>query len=136
MTHRFNALLEKGIVFPIVILFTIALYFIHGFYFERYIVFLESLFSGAISGTPSDDFQTIAYVGLDALFAKIYTLFPHVAWFDYSHIGLAVLTAVLYLWAIAQLTIKRGMGFILGLAVSLCATPLVYFNLVSAKNSS
>lgn len=122
-------------IFLFTMLFFFLLILIHGFYFERYLVFLETLFSGAITGIPLADFQTIAYVGLIVISAKLYQLFPNVAWLDYSTIGIAMITAVLYLWGIAQLTIKRGMGFVLGLIVTLCATPLVYFNLASANNS-
>ncbi len=122
-------------IFLFTMLFFFLLIQIHGYYFERYLVFLETLFSGAISGIPLDDFQTIAYVGLDTMSSKIYKLFPNIAWLDYSTTGIATITAILYLWGIAQLTIKRGMGFILGLIVSLCSALLVYFNLASANSS-
>jgi hypothetical protein len=135
MIHKKCFISEERWVFLSTILLFFFFILVHGFYFERYIVFFESLFSGSISGIPLDDFETLAFVGLDIVLAKIYKLFPDIAWFDYSHIALSILTALLYLRAIAQLTIKRGMGFALGLVISLCATALVYFNLVSANFS-
>lgn len=107
----------------------------YGFFYERYIVFLETLFSGSITGVPLFDFLNIAFVGLDKIFAWLYHQFPNFYWLDASHIAVAFVAILLYLWGIAMLAAKRGLGFWAGALLAANASTLVYFNLVSNNNS-
>lgn len=120
--------------FGLAVLVTLGYIVFYGFFFERYIVFLESLFSGAISGIPLFDFQNIAYVGLALVFSKLYQLVPDFYWLDASHILVALVTALLFFFGVAMLAQKRGVGLVAALLLSGNVAALTYFNLVSSNN--
>ena len=108
---------------------------VYGVYFERYIVFLESLFSGSIVGQPLFNFLNIAYIGQSLLFAKLYNAFPSFYWLDFHTIAVGGFTVVAFLWGVAMLAHKRMFGWAAGLLLIANCSTLLHYNLASANSS-
>ncbi len=107
----------------------------HGFYLERYKVFLESLFSGSLVGEPLSDFLNLAFIWLSLGFSRLYTTWPDVPWFDWSAMGLAMLNAVLFVRGLSMLAVKRGLGLWPSALLVLAGAVLISFNFVSCNSS-